>query len=105
MGPQGLILGTGYRPKLPVADITETGNVIICRRPGAPPGPITGHEARHSTQYACFLGLPFLPLYGLCALCASGGAAIRATDPFPKDTPGCRPAVTGSGRPSMSSAG
>ncbi|MDQ6753385.1 MAG: DUF4157 domain-containing protein [Actinomycetota bacterium] len=70
-GPAGLILGTGYRPRLPVAAAFTVGNVVIYRagrdcidaRPA-----LLAHEARHSTQYACCLGLPFLPLYGLCAL-------------------------------------
>jgi hypothetical protein len=70
-GPEGLILGTDYRPRLPVAAAFTVGNVVIYRagrgyieaRPA-----LLAHEARHSTQYACCLGLPFLPLYGLCAL-------------------------------------
>ncbi|HEV7167029.1 MAG TPA: hypothetical protein VGN49_03575 [Micrococcaceae bacterium] len=70
-GPQGLILGTGYRPKLPVAGAFTVGNVVVYRADRAyidARPELLGHEARHSTQYACFLGLPFLPLYGLCAL-------------------------------------
>jgi hypothetical protein len=79
-GPQGLILGTGYKPRLPVAGAFTVGNVVIYRagrayidtRPA-----LLGHEARHSTQYAFCLGLPFLPLYGLCAL----WSLARAGDP------------------------
>ncbi len=70
-GPGGLILGTGYTPRLPVASAFTVGNVVIYRagrcyidaRPA-----LLAHEARHSSQYACFLGLPLLSLYGLCAL-------------------------------------
>ena len=69
-GPGGLILGTHYRPKLPLAGAFTVGNVIFYRadrefidsRPA-----LLAHEARHATQYAWCLGLPFLPLYAACA--------------------------------------
>ncbi|MCZ2403743.1 hypothetical protein IV498_11230 [Paenarthrobacter sp. Z7-10] len=70
-GPRGLLLGTGYRPKLPAAGAFTVGNVVIYRgdrafiddRPR-----LLAHEERHSTQYAACLGLPFLPLYAVAAL-------------------------------------
>nr|WP_026554109.1 hypothetical protein [Arthrobacter sp. 35W] len=70
-GPDGLLLGTGYRPRLPLAGAFTVGNVIFYRadrtfidsRPT-----LLAHEAVHSTQYALCLGLPFLPLYGFCAV-------------------------------------
>jgi hypothetical protein len=70
-GPDGLLLGTNYRPKLPLAGAFTVGNVIFYRaerdfidsRPD-----LLRHEAAHSTQYAWCLGLPFLPLYAGCAV-------------------------------------
>jgi hypothetical protein len=69
-GPDGLILGTHYRPKLPLAGAFTVGNVVFYRadrafidsRPA-----LLAHEARHASQYAWCLGLPFLPLYAACA--------------------------------------
>jgi hypothetical protein len=70
-GPQGLLLGTGYRPRLPKAGAFTVGNVVLYRADrafiDAHPG-LLSHEAAHSTQYAVCLGLPFLPLYGACAI-------------------------------------
>ncbi|WP_427017049.1 hypothetical protein ACQCSX_20545 [Pseudarthrobacter sp. P1] len=70
-GPGGLLLGTGYKPTLPLAGAFTVGNVILYRgerafidaRPA-----LLAHEGAHSTQYALCLGLPFLPLYAACAL-------------------------------------
>lgn len=69
-GPDGLLFGTNYRPRLPLAGAFTVGNVIFYRaertfidsRPG-----LLRHEAAHATQYAWCLGLPFLPLYAGCA--------------------------------------
>lgn len=69
-GPNGLLFGTKYQPRLPLADAFTVGNVIFYRadrhyidsRPE-----LLGHESAHATQYAWCLGLPFLPLYGACA--------------------------------------
>lgn len=69
-GPDGLLFGINYRPKLPLAGAFTVGNVIFYRagrafidsRPD-----LLRHEAAHATQYAWCLGLPFLPLYGVCA--------------------------------------
>jgi hypothetical protein len=79
-GPRGLILGTGYRPRLPAAGAFTVGNVIFFRAEmdvvdGNPL--LLEHEARHSTQYSYCLGLPFLPLYFAAAL----WSLIRAGDP------------------------
>lgn len=69
-GPDGLLLGTDYRPKLPLAGAFTVGNVIFYRagRPFIDSRPdLLRHEAAHATQYAWCLGLPFLPLYAGCA--------------------------------------
>ena len=79
-GPDGLLLGFGYRLPVPPAAAFTVGNVvlfrsgpeIIQRRPG-----LLEHEARHATQYAACLGLVMLPLYGL----AAGWSWLRAGDP------------------------
>lgn len=69
-GPDGLLLGTGYRPRLPPAEAFTVGNVIFYRADrgfiDARPT-LLRHEAAHATQYAWCLGLPFLPLYAACA--------------------------------------
>jgi hypothetical protein len=70
-GPHGLVLAHGYRPALPKAAAFTIGNVVLFRPAAAALAGdpvLLGHEARHSTQYAACLGLPFLPLYGLAAL-------------------------------------
>lgn len=69
-GPNGLLLGTNYKPALPLAGAFTVGNVIFYRanrefidsRPE-----LLDHEAAHATQYALCLGLPFLPLYFVAA--------------------------------------
>ncbi|SEE55195.1 hypothetical protein SAMN04489740_1723 [Arthrobacter alpinus] len=69
-GPDGLILGTGYQPKLPLAGAFTVGNVIFYRADRAfidSRPDLLVHESGHSTQYAWCLGLPFLPLYAACA--------------------------------------
>ncbi|NKX49576.1 DUF4157 domain-containing protein [Arthrobacter deserti] len=70
-GPHGLFIAHGYRPALPKAAAFTIGNVVLFRPAAAAlaaDSVLLGHEARHSTQYASCLGLPFLPLYGLAAL-------------------------------------
>ena len=82
-GPDGLILGFGYRPRLPKAGAFTVGNVVLFRagmhdvvaRPR-----LVAHEARHASQYALCLGLPFLPLYAAAAawsLLRAGHPALR----------------------------
>lgn len=69
-GTDGLVFGTGYRPKLPMAGAFTVGNVIFYRADRAfidSRPDLLEHESRHATQYAWCLGLPFLPLYGICA--------------------------------------
>lgn len=69
-GPQGLILGTNYKPRLPHAAAFTVGNVIFYRAERASINSrpeLLGHEARHASQYAWSLGLPFFPLYAACA--------------------------------------
>lgn len=69
-GPNGLIFGTDYQPKLPVAGAFTVGNVIFYRAERAfidSRPDLLAHESGHATQYAWCLGLPFLPLYAACA--------------------------------------
>ncbi|WP_090956480.1 hypothetical protein [Arthrobacter sp. ov118] len=69
-GPRGLLIASRYHWRLPLAAAFTVGNVVLFRA-----GPefarenpaLLRHEERHSTQYACCLGLPFLPLYFLAA--------------------------------------
>lgn len=66
----GLIFAHSYSPRLPRASAFTVGCVVLFRA-----GPeevaarqlLVAHEARHSTQYALCLGVPFLPLYFLAA--------------------------------------
>lgn len=70
-GPQGLLFASGYRPRLPAAAAYTIGNVVFFRQPSpqaTASAALIGHEARHSTQYAMCLGLPFLPLYAAAAV-------------------------------------
>jgi hypothetical protein len=66
-GPRGLLLGEGYRLPFPIAGAFTVGDVIITagdfesllrRHPR-----LLAHEERHSWQYVCCLGLPFLVAY------------------------------------------
>lgn len=76
----GLILAHYYSPRLPRASAFTIGNVVLFR---AGPAEVTrrphllAHEARHSSQYALCLGLPFLPAYFLCA----GASWLLTGDP------------------------
>lgn len=69
-GPRGLLLASGYRWRAPHARAFVLGNVVLYRGEAAEllsmPA-LLGHEEKHCTQYACCLGLPFLPLYFLAA--------------------------------------
>lgn len=79
-GPEGLLLGFGYRPRLPKAGAFTVGNVVLFRA-----GPddvaarprLLAHESRHASQYALCLGLPFLPAY----LAAAGWSVLRCGHP------------------------
>ncbi len=79
-GPDGLVLAHGYRHRLPRAAAFTVGNVIITKHPA---GYLTGrpallrHEGRHSDQWACWVGLPFLAAYGV----AAGWSKLRTGSP------------------------
>jgi hypothetical protein len=78
-GPHGLLVAQDYTWPAPKASAFTLGNVVLLRPTAAhlAANPVLmGHEARHSTQYAC-LGLPFLPLYGAAAL----WSLLRTGDP------------------------
>jgi hypothetical protein len=67
----GLLVGAGYRWRVPVAPAFCVGNVLVTRRSDAEfrdDRRLFRHEARHATQYACCGGLAMLPLYGVAAL-------------------------------------
>ena len=69
-GPDGLLVAGGYRPPFPVASVFTFGNVVLLRGDAsrlADGSRLMRHEARHATQYAWCLGLPMIPLYGVCA--------------------------------------
>ena len=69
-GPRGLVIASGFRWRLPYAGAFTLGNVVICRARTEQLTANTvllGHEEKHCSQYACCLGLPFLPLYFLAA--------------------------------------
>ena len=79
----GLWLAGGYRPRFPLAGAFTIGDVVIVRAPretvqalDRSDPRLLDHEARHATQYACCLGLPFLPLYGA----AAGWSWLRCRD-------------------------
>ncbi|MEE2521862.1 hypothetical protein V1639_02705 [Pseudarthrobacter sp. J75] len=84
-GPRGLLLAAGYRWPLPVAGAFTVGNVVIFRTrgTGTTPDPrladpiLLHHEERHASQYAAFLGLPFLPLY----FAAAAWSMLRTGNP------------------------
>jgi hypothetical protein len=79
-GPRGLVIATGYGWRLPFAGAFTVGNVIIYRAgpDAALANPVLlQHEERHSTQYAWFLGMPFVVLYLLAAV----WSVLRTGDP------------------------
>jgi hypothetical protein len=79
-GPEGLVLGHGYRIPLPPAPAFTLGNVVLFRgsedvhdrRPS-----LLAHESRHATQYAFCFGPVMLVLYVL----AAGWSWLRTGDP------------------------
>jgi hypothetical protein len=88
-GPRGLVLGAGYRWRVPVASAFTVGNVVVSRHPAAyldgRPA-LLAHEERHTWQYAACAGLPMIPLY----LLAAGWSYLRGGDiavhnPFERD--------------------
>jgi hypothetical protein len=79
-GPEGLILGYGYRIPLPPASAFTLGNVVLFRGADDIHGrrpTLLAHESRHATQYAVCIGPVMLILYGI----ACGWSWIRTGDP------------------------
>jgi hypothetical protein len=69
-GPRGLVLGTGYRFRLPAAHAFTIGDVVLTKNPQRwweGRRRLLAHEERHTWQYAVTLGLPMLPMYGVAA--------------------------------------
>jgi hypothetical protein len=63
-GPNGLLVGTGYRLPVPPAPAFCLGNVIVTRLDAVSPGsPLWSHEARHATQFAWCGGVLMVPVY------------------------------------------
>lgn len=77
-GPDGLVVATGFRLRVPATAFT-VGNVVVLRLDAAALARrprLLAHESRHATQYAWCAGLPFLPLYVL----AAGWSWLRCGD-------------------------
>ena len=83
-GPRGLYFATGYAPAFPRAAAFTLGNVVILRDDRLLRRPhLLAHEERHSTQWACCLGLVGFPLlYGL----ACTWSIARTGDHFSRNT-------------------
>lgn len=79
-GKRGILLARNYPLDYPKAGAFTVGNVVFLRArlsgPEISPG-LLAHEETHATQYALFLGLPFLPLY----FAAAGYSWLRTSDP------------------------
>lgn len=79
-GPDGLLLGYGYRLPVPTNPVFTLGNVVMFRNDESVhlrrPMLLT-HESRHASQYALCFGPVMLPLYGL----AAGWSWICTGDP------------------------
>lgn len=80
-GPRALIFAEHYRFDFPKAGAFTVGNVVLTRQTmdeleRRVPGTLD-HEEAHARQYAWLLGLPFPPLYLLCA----GWSWLRTGDP------------------------
>lgn len=78
-GRDGVLIASGWRPRLPRARAFTVGNVVICRERELPE-PLLTHEARHCTQWATCIVL-FLPLY----LLACAWSWIRTADPWSRN--------------------
>jgi hypothetical protein len=88
-GPHGVLVAHGYRSPFPAprAGAVTVGDVVLLRltpEQQARLPNLLDHEARHSVQWACFLGpVGFLPAYLLASVWSwwhSGDFAIR--NPF-----------------------
>ncbi len=80
VGPEGLLLGYGYRLPVPPAPVFTLGNVVLFRRgreihERRPT--LLAHESRHATQYAFCLGPVMLVLYAV----AAGWSWVLTGDP------------------------
>ena len=77
-GPRGLFFATGYKPRFPVAGAFTIGNVVLTKHPREflDNESLVRHEERHSWQYLCLIGVPFWPMYGVCA----GWSWVRTGD-------------------------
>jgi hypothetical protein len=78
--PDGLLVASGYRRRLPRAAAFTVGDVVVTRLSAeqlAARPLLLQHEARHAAQWACWLGPPFLPAY----LAAAGWSLLRTGDP------------------------
>ncbi|MDO5499577.1 MAG: hypothetical protein Q4F67_07855 [Propionibacteriaceae bacterium] len=76
LGPRGLILAEGYRPRFPFASAFTVGNVILIRGTlGDCTRDLLDHEEAHSWQYLA-TGPLFLPLYAA----ALGWSWLRSGD-------------------------
>ena len=83
-GPDGLVLGKGFRIKVRAPAFT-LGNVVLIRLDDAALArrpTLLVHEARHATQYACCIGPVMLPLY----LLAAAWSLLRCGDPASYNT-------------------
>jgi hypothetical protein len=76
-GPRGLFFATGYKLGFPVAGAFTIGNVVVTKHERSYLDvQLVRHEERHSWQYMCMVGVPFLPLYAL----AAGWSWLRTGD-------------------------
>lgn len=79
-GPRGLLLADGYLLGFPVASAFTIGDVLLTSAQwsdwAAERPTLLEHEERHSWQWFCLLGLPFLPAYAL----AMGWSMLRTGD-------------------------
>jgi hypothetical protein len=72
-GPEGLLLGWGYRFRVPLrrTPAFTLGNVVLLRARDPQflrrRSTLLTHEARHATQYACCLGVVMVVLYLLAS--------------------------------------
>jgi len=102
-GPDRLLLAGGYRLRLPAAAAFTVGNVVVSRLAAdelAARRTLLAHEARHATQWAWLLGVPFLPAY----LAASGWSWLRAGDPATANVFERRAGLPAGGYPAPGSA-
>ncbi len=80
LGPRGLILAEGYRLPFPVAGAFTVGDVVLTSADFAELArrhpELLDHEEKHSWQYLCCLGLPFLPAYAI----GLGWSVLRTGD-------------------------